>query len=87
MPQRLGDPARHFWLTRSVARVMGLNLSEAMLAGHLKPDQYATMVTSCRGCALVESCEHWLGHLNGPSSAPPPGCCNDATFRRLKTLH
>ena len=28
--QPLGDPAMHFWLTRSVARAMGLSLSEAM---------------------------------------------------------
>ena len=83
MPQTLGDPARHFWMTRSVARVMGVNLSEAMRSGRLEPDQYAAMVTRCRGCALVEACEHWLATRTGLSSAPPPGCCNGVLLGRL----
>ncbi len=37
----LGDPARHFWLTRSVARTMGISLSEAMAVGHLSAPDYA----------------------------------------------
>ena len=87
MPRTLGDPARHFWMTRSVARVMGVNLSEAMRSGRLEPDQYAEMVTCCRGCALVEACEHWLGSQTGPSSTPPPGCCNGVLLCRLKKPH
>jgi hypothetical protein len=41
------------------------------------------MVTRCRGCALVEACEHWLATRTGLSSAPPPGCCNGVLLCRL----
>ncbi|MFC4730885.1 DUF6455 family protein [Salipiger abyssi] len=87
MRETLGDPVRHFWMTRSVARVMGLNLSEEMLSGHLGPDEYAHMVTCCRGCALVEACESWLGAQTGVTATPPPGCCNAALLSRLRKLH
>lgn len=87
MRQALGDPARHFWMTRSVARVMGLNLSEEMLSGRLRADQYARMVTCCRGCALVEACEKWLGEQAGVAACPPPGCCNGPMLSDLKKEH
>ncbi|MCR8549626.1 DUF6455 family protein [Salipiger sp. P9] len=87
MKETLGDPARHFWMTRSVARAMGLNLSEEMLSGRLEPDDYADMVTCCRGCALVEACEKWLGTQTAVSAAPPPGCCNGMMLAQLKKLH
>lgn len=56
----LGDPAVHFWLTRSAARAMGINLSEAIAAGRLSAQAYAQMVTACRRCPHVESCRNWL---------------------------
>ena len=79
----LGDPARHFYMTRSVARVMGLSLSEAMQSGALRPETYAAMVTACRACALVEACERWLGQQTSLAEAAPPGCCNAAVLDRL----
>jgi len=87
MTQTLGDPARNFWMTRSVARVMGQNLSEEMHTGRLEPAQYAQMVTCCRGCALVEACEGWLGSQTGIASLPPPGCRNAALLSQLKRPH
>ena len=38
MSQTPGDPALHFFITRSVARVMGLDLRQAMRSGQLPPD-------------------------------------------------
>ncbi|MCT4556752.1 MAG: DUF6455 family protein [Pelagimonas sp.] len=87
MRQHLGDPARHFFMTRSVAKVMGLNLTEAIQAGDLDPTAYAGMVTACRGCALVEACEEWLSGCGGCSPTPPPGCCNAALLTRLQQVH
>ncbi|MBP0482447.1 DUF6455 family protein [Sagittula salina] len=84
MQRMLGDPARHFFMTRGVARVMGLNLGAAMACGTLDPHHYEEMVTRCRGCALVEACEEWLSARVEVSAAPPPGCCNAATLSRLK---
>ncbi|EIE52823.1 hypothetical protein AL036_15415 [Salipiger aestuarii] len=87
MAHDLRDSARHFWMTRSVARVMGLNLSNEMRRGRLEPDGYARMVASCQGCALVEACQSWLGDQTDVSAAPPPGCRIGAQLGRLKRLH
>lgn len=87
MAHVLGDPARHFFMTRGVARVMGLSLSEAMNAGELDPRRYADMVTRCRGCALVEACQEWLSSRVSGSATPPPGCCNASELSRLKGMH
>ncbi|KUF10215.1 DUF6455 family protein [Pseudoponticoccus marisrubri] len=88
MSERLGDPAHHFFLTRSVARVMGLSLSEAMNRGQLAPATYADMVTGCRACPLVEACQHWLAARTDLSASAPPGCCNGETLQRLaRALH
>lgn len=87
MRESLGDPARHFWMTRSVARVMGLNLYEEMHCGRLEPDEYARMVTCCRGCALVEACEKWLGTQTGVAASAPPGCCNSFMLGQLRHTH
>lgn len=86
MTSVLGDPARHFFMTRGVARVMGLSLAEAMDTGQLDPRRYADMVTRCRGCALVEACEEWLSSRVSGCASPPPGCCNTSELSRLKAL-
>ncbi len=76
----LGDPDLHFWLTRSVAKAMGLNLSDAMAENRLNSGEYADMVTACQGCALVETCMGWLGNQTSISPHPPPGCSNSETL-------
>jgi hypothetical protein len=80
---RLGDPATHFFLTRSVARVMGVNLSEAMAAKDLTAAEYAEMVNRCRQCALVTTCQNWLGEKRTRPAAAPEHCCNADVLRRL----
>ncbi|SMX46953.1 DUF6455 family protein [Maliponia aquimaris] len=83
----LGDPARHFFMTRSVARVMGLNLTEAMKAGSLNPATYERMVTRCRGCALVAACEEWLASRTTLAGTPPPGCNISIELSALQRQH
>ncbi|MBV7395041.1 DUF6455 family protein [Mameliella sediminis] len=87
MALTLGDPARHFFMTRSVARVMGLNLGEALNTGKLAPDTYAAMVTACRSCALVDACEKWLAGQVSLTATPPPGCCNGPKLAELRRSH
>lgn len=79
----LGDPARHFWLTRSVARTMGLNLSAAMAAGRLSATGYAEMVNTCRKCPNTSQCEAWLASSRAGPSDAPAHCANAAAFQRL----
>ncbi len=82
----LGDPARHFWMTRSVARVMGLSLSEAMAEGHLTQKGYADLVTNCRRCTHVADCEYWLAHQAGRAEKAPEGCLHAQLFEKLKDV-
>ena len=69
-----GDMSHHFWMTRGVARSMGLNLTESMKTGGLSAEGYEAMVNRCRCCALVEQCVQWLASQQHQASSPPPGC-------------
>lgn len=80
----LGDMERHFWLTRSVARVMGLNLSECMASGWLSEQGYAELITRCRagGCAVM--CEAWLATQTTRPARAPSHCANAECLDRLR---
>lgn len=80
----LGRIEKHFWLTRSVARVMGVSLSEAMANGTLTETGYAEMVTRCRAGGCEAACQYWLATETGrPARAPAP-CANAALLNRLR---
>lgn len=81
---RLGDPDRHFWLARSVARVIGLDLGAAVTRGDLSRDDYRAMINRCRTCPIVAACQTWLGASCGQAEAPPPGCLIADELDRLK---
>ncbi len=80
----LGDIERHFWLTRSVARCMGVNLSEAMSDGRLSPEEYAEMVTRCRASGCHLQCQEWLAGQLEQAEAAPEHCPNAAIYNRLR---
>lgn len=84
---RLGEAATHFWLTRSVARTVGLSLSEAMAEGRLSPEDYAQMVTACRGCTQIAACQTWLGTQVGVAAEAPSFCLHRDTLKRLAWRH
>lgn len=84
MSAHLGDPALHFFITRGVAKALGLNLGDALRTGQLEPDTYARMVARCRGCARVGACQQWLADSSVPHQAPPEYCQNASEFRSLK---
>mgnify|MGYP000441467491 CR=1 FL=1 len=79
----LGDPTRHFWLTRSVARAIEVNLSEAMAQGLLSARGYAEMVTRCRRCPHVAECQSWLAENGGSATRAPAQCANRDTLNEL----
>jgi hypothetical protein len=81
---RLGDPDRHFWLARSVGRVIGVDLGEAVTRGELSHDTYRGIINRCRKCAMVEACQDWLGESGGQAEAPPAGCLIAGELNRLK---
>lgn len=84
---RLGDAHLHFWLTRSVGRVMGLNFSEEMASEHLSAKAYSDLVTECRKCPNVASCQRWLSAQSDVTACAPPGCRNSTTLESLARPH
>ena len=80
---RLGDPTLHFWLTRSVARAAYVNLSEAMTNGCLNVQEYSALVTRCRKCQHVETCEAWLASNAASATRAPDHCPNADILNRL----
>lgn len=81
----LGDIERHFWLTRSVARAIGVNLSGAMAEKRLSPEDYTEMVAQCRARDCHEACQRWLAAQTGPHpEGPPEYCANAELLARLR---
>ena len=88
--EELDRTERHFWLTRSVARVTGVNLSSAMVEGALELDDYVNMVERCEGCAFRTLCETWLAQQADWPAAPPSFCAHGeilTNLRRHQTPH
>jgi len=79
----LGDPEVHFWLTRSAARAMGVNLSKALAAGQLSAQDYSRMVIACRKCRHVAGCQRWLATEAVPRCATYEACANRQVLERL----
>ncbi len=82
-----GDPALHFWRTRSVARAMGLNLSDELATGRLTADDYSGLVSSCRGCTELKNCAEWLARPEKKSTSGPQNCRIAAQLFVLKRLN
>lgn len=82
----LGDPNRAFWLTRSVARAIGVNLSDALQQGDLSAADYAAMVTRCRMCPHAETCEAWLAVHGAGAEYAPDHCTNAEALNGLRAV-
>lgn len=82
--KELGAIEHHFWLNRSVARAMGVNLSEAMADGSLSEAGYAELITQCRAGGCAEACALWLSCQTGFNAKAPDHCANAEALTRLK---
>ncbi|WP_371807909.1 DUF6455 family protein [Ruegeria sp. HKCCA0235A] len=81
----LGEIEKHFWLTRSVSRCMGISMTEAMAEGRLSPEKYAELVTRCRAAGCDVQCEFWLARQQGTATTAPDFCPNAEILNGLKT--
>lgn len=81
----LGNVSDHITLVRRMARATGTNLSAAMQDGTLATDDWARMVTNCRGCTCAETCRSRLTTLDlmEMQTSAPEYCENRATFDQL----
>ena len=82
----LGDPDRHFWLARSVARLMQIDFHGAIMRGDLDCDAYRALINRCRTCRQVTACQLGLARSCGQADAPPEGCVIAADLVNLKRL-
>lgn len=76
----------HFWLTRGMARRLGVNLTEAMHQGLLARSDFAAMVARCRDCPDTQACIDFLAEHPESIAAPPCGCVNAEVLKELKLL-
>ncbi|TDE36692.1 DUF6455 family protein [Antarcticimicrobium sediminis] len=76
----------HFWLTRSVARVAGVNLNHAIANGSLRVSDYHEMIAECqvRGCRAA--CETWLAQQTDWPASPPPYCAHARILAELRQM-
>lgn len=81
----LGEPLRHLRLLSKMGDAVGADLSGAFAAGRIGHQEWAAMVTACRGCEAPEQCAAFLAE-HERASAPMPGCRNAEELKRLKEL-
>ena len=80
----LGDIERHFWLTRSVARTIGVSFTEALAEKRLTEEDYAELVTRYRAVECTEPCQLWLACQQGRAEAAPEFCTNAEMLNSLR---
>ncbi|WP_146010270.1 DUF6455 family protein [Acidimangrovimonas sediminis] len=80
----MGSPVeRGYWMTQGMARVAGVNLTQALLDGWLDRAELETMVGRCGACRRCEACTAWLARAV-PTVAPPEFCGNRGGLERLR---
>ncbi len=81
--QTLGNARDHFWRVIKMAKANRVNLSDALDDGMITVEEYAGMITGCRGCSEVDRCDRLLEDAPRLGEAPEY-CVNRKTFSRLK---
>lgn len=77
----------NFWITRGMARRLGLNLSEAMHDGFLTQADFTKMITTCRTCGRTEFCLAVLAEKGEGPEPIPQDCPNAEILNSLRALH
>ncbi|KQI71535.1 hypothetical protein AN191_12550 [Loktanella sp. 5RATIMAR09] len=81
--QTLGDAREHFWRVIKMADACEVDLSTALDENRLNIDEYADIITGCRGCTQVGKCDRLLA--DAPKLARAPEYCeNRDTFGALR---
>jgi len=76
----------HFWLTRGMARRMGVNLTEALQQGLITREDYADIIARCRACSDTEACLEFLAEHRESIQQPPEGCMDAQVLSELRSL-
>lgn len=84
IPVPLGDEIDHYWLVQRMAKATGVDLVRATEAGLLEQEDWASIVTRCRGCQWAGGCDHWLSLPGDESRSLPDRCLNRNQLTALK---
>lgn len=69
-------------LTRGMGRVVGVNLTDAVVEGWLSRGELADLVDRCQACDRAEDCTAWLARTVTAESLPA-FCPNKAGIEAL----
>lgn len=69
-------------LTRGMARVLGLGLTDAVVEGWLGRDELAALVDRCQACNRSGDCTAWLARVV-VADRLPDYCANKAQLEAL----
>ncbi|MFD2174487.1 DUF6455 family protein [Rhodobacter lacus] len=83
---------RHAALMNRMAQVLGINLTERMIAGKISGEEWREAVVRCTNCSDPGECMHWLAeHAEAgtdpnapPIAAAPSYCTNKMMMARLR---
>jgi Family of unknown function (DUF6455) len=76
------EAPRAWGLTRGMARVVGVNLTQAVVEGWLTRPELGAMVERCQACDTSSQCIDWLAH-HAHADALPAFCPNKAEIETL----
>lgn len=86
----LGDENHHYWLAVAMAKAAGVDLQKAMDEGTLSHEDWAGLVTRCRGCDWERDggCGRWLKLAleSDDTSDVPETCVNRTVFDRIERV-
>ncbi|WP_431298712.1 DUF6455 family protein [Tabrizicola sp. BL-A-41-H6] len=77
------ETPRAWWLTRGMARVSGVNLSQAVVEGWLRRSELAQIIERCAACTAGEACDRWLA-TSGQADRMPEFCPNKPEIESLR---
>lgn len=72
-------------LTRGMARVLGVDLTAAVMDGWLTREELAQLVDRCQACDRSADCVGWLGQVSKAASLPPY-CANKQALEALRPV-
>ena len=77
------DAPRAWGYTRGAARVVGVNLTDAVVEGWLSRNELGQIVETCTSCGQALPCTDWLAHTTKAEELPGY-CPNKAGIEALK---
>lgn len=80
----LGPENDHYWLVQRMAKATGIDLVRAANTDILTQEDWAGIVTHCRGCNWSDGCGRWLDQPDDAQRDLPQPCINRIRLAEIK---